>query len=167
MPLYRFTLHSHRSPDEAIAHLRTLVGKPGFKEYIGRSSGFPKDHPLFIGTVACDSFQLHRTGRFYADFQLPIARGLVTPSPAGSRIHIILSIRPFGKVTLALWLLAVGTILAVIFKSHTSFHPSDINLILALAFLVGVMLAWVVRFHLEIRTLRRLLTESLTKPNPS
>ncbi len=104
MPIYGFQLDVPAPPEVVEERVRAVVGKaPTFWEGLASSWRGPQQPGFaFLGTVGGRSFLIRRAIQYRNSF-LPLIRGKIVATPAGSRVNVLMFMHPASLIFMLLW----------------------------------------------------------------
>ena len=165
MPIYSFQLDVGVPPQVVAERLRAVVESPSWLD--SRTPWSPRDpnHP-FIGTVRDGSFKIHRDIRGRNSF-LPVVRGRMLATPAGTRVKVTMFISLFSAIFVVLFFVVATNLM--IAGNPGIVNPTPVvadlpGLLIYLGFMLVVvaMVAWGV--FPEATKARELLARAVFNP---
>lgn len=152
--LYYFRLEAPLQPAEVAQRLRSLSREAaGFFTYAWTFG--PDVDPPFLGTVKGSRFSLRRDAHYRNSF-LPMLKGIVRPSPRGSRVIVVMHLHAVVLVFMLAWFGALGVSAVSVFASQGP--------VVALApggLLIFGVVVTALGFYPEALKARRILEENL------
>jgi len=152
--LYRFCIESLLQPAEVSQRIQLLSREAAGLLTYGWTFG-PDVGPPFLGTVKGSRFSLRRDIHYRNAF-LPMLKGIIRPSPAGSRVVVIMHLHPFVLVFMLAWFGALGASALSALASHgpvLAIVPGGLFIFGAVVMALG--------FYPEALKARRILEENL------
>lgn len=95
------------SPQEALLRLSRVVGPPQSRWPAIEAGAARRQREPFVGIIDGERFRIRRTIDYRNNF-LPVISGRVEPDAAGSRIDIVVKLKPAVAAVMILWLSAMS-----------------------------------------------------------
>ena len=95
------------SPQEALLRLSRVVGPPQSRWPAIEAGAARRQREPFVGIIDGERFRIRRTIDYRNNF-LPVISGRIEPDAAGSRIDIVVTLKPAVAAVMILWLSAMS-----------------------------------------------------------
>ena len=104
----RCRLQTSLSVEEALLRLSRIVGPPRSRWQAIQAIGTVRTgEPPFVGILTGERFRIRRAVNYRNNF-LPVISGRIEPDAAGSRITVVVKVKPPVAVVMSLWLIAMS-----------------------------------------------------------
>ena len=145
------------SPQEALLRLSHIVGPPQSRWHAIEAGPARQQREPFVGIIDGERFRIRRRIDYRNNF-LPVISGRIAPHATGSRIDIVVKLKPAIAVVMILWLSAMSFGAAVaVWQSVQTGQAKGLAALLLLLF--GFVLV-AIAFVPEKRKALKLLSET-------
>jgi len=103
----RCSFQTALSPQEALLRLSRVVGQPQSRWQAIEAGPARQQRQPFVGIIDGERFRIRRTIDYRNNF-LPVISGRIEPDAAGSRIDIVVKLKPAIAAVMILWLSAMS-----------------------------------------------------------
>ena len=103
----RCSLRTALSPQEALLRLSRIVGPPPPRWQAIEAGAARQPREPFVGIIDGERFRIRRAIDYRNNF-LPVISGRIAPDATGSRIDIVVKLKPAVAAVMILWLSAMS-----------------------------------------------------------